>query len=211
MPRKIFSGFTHLVTAASGALGELGNDIQKSSTKILEELGHSPEALLNSFTHKGEVEATISSTYGFVRDGRWVISLRGRVHQKRKLPDEAVAKLVAQAIKCENPNLETIVSRSQNFTDDSRSNQTVVIEFDSDPGREQYAFPKSDLNGLIERDIELSDDRARKLLDAQGQTAWLSFRVVSDGHSGSGRVRLIEPEGLSVVSDIDDTIKVTIV
>ena len=217
MPLKIFSEITHLVNqslkpATSDALDKLGSKIQESKTKILEGFGHSPDAeAVNRLTHEGEVEVTIYPTYGFVQDGRWVISLRGRVHQKRKLPDEAVAKLLAQSIKCESPRLDIIVARSQNFTDDSRSHQTIVIAFDSDPDKEQYTFPKSDLNGLIERDIELSDDKARKLLDAQGETVWLSFRVVSDGHGGSGRVRLLEAEGLSVVSDIDDTIKVTIV
>ena len=32
---------------------------------------------------------------------------------------------------------------------------------------------------------------------------------MSAGHRGSARVRLIEPRGLSLISDIDDTIKVT--
>lgn len=217
MPLKIFSEITHLAnqslkTAASDALDKISAEIQESKTRIIEGLGHGVGAEdLNRLTHEGGVEVTIYPTYGFVQDARWLISLRGRVHQKRRLPDEAVARLVAKAIKCEAPHLDTLISRSRNFTDDSRSGQTVVIEFDSDPDKEQYTFPRSDLNGLIERDVELSDDKTRRLLEAQGETEWLSFRVVSNGHAGSGRVRLLGAEGLSVVTDIDDTIKVTVV
>lgn len=215
MPLKIFSEITHRVrqssqAATADALDALG-DIREARAKLLDGLGHTPDAVLNRLTHEGEVEVTIYSTYGFMQDGRWLISLRGRVHQKRRLPDEVVAGLVAKAIKCENPRMDNLVPRSRNFTDDSRSGQTVAVEFDSDPDREQFVFPKSDLNGLVERDIELSEERARRLLDVQGETAWLSFSVVSSGHAGSGRVRLLEAEGLSVVSDIDDTIKVTLV
>jgi hypothetical protein len=217
MPLKIFSKLTHLVSssvmpAASDTLGKLGEELKESRAKILEVFGHGIDVEdVNDFTHEGGVEVTIYPTYGFEREGRWVIPLRGRVHQKRRLPDEVVARLVAQTIECEDPDLHNIVSRTLNFTDDSRSGQAVVIEFDSDPDQEQYAFPKSDLNGLIERELELSGDVARKLLDSQGETAWLSFSVVSGGHTGRGRVRLLEAEGVSVVSDIDDTIKITLV
>lgn len=215
MPLKIFSELTHLVSnsmmpEASEALDRLGEEIKESKAKILEGFGHGMDLEdVNDLTHQGGVEVTIYPTYGFQREGRWVIPLRGRVHQRRRLLDEAVARLVARAIGCDHPDLQNIVSRSLSFTDDSRSGQAVVIEFDSDPDREQYAFPKSDLNGLIERELELTDHGARKLLDSQGEAAWLSFSVVSGGHTGRGRVRLLEAEGLSVVSDIDDTIKVT--
>jgi hypothetical protein len=217
MPLKIFSELTHLVShaalpAASDALDRLGEEIKESRAKIIRGFGHGVDAEdLNDFTHEGGVEVTIYPTYGFEREGRWVIPLRGRVRQKRRLPDEAVARLVAKTIECGHPDLHNIISRSRDFTDDSRSAQTVVIEFDADPGGERYAFPKSDLNGLVEREIELPGDAARRLLDSQGETAWLSFKVVSEGHAGRGRVRLLEAEGLSVVSDIDDTVKVTLV
>jgi phosphatidate phosphatase APP1 len=37
----------------------------------------------------------------------------------------------------------------------------------------------------------------------------LTYRVVSAGHDGGGRIQLLKPNGLSVISDIDDTIKIT--
>ena len=164
---------------------------------------------VNRLTHEGEVEATIYPTYGYPENGEWTIPLRGRVHQKRQLPDHVIASVVARRIDCTNPDLSNLVARSRDFTDDSRSGLTVTIQFDST--NERHSFPASDFNGLIESEIKLSDEQARGMLEAQGNTGWLAFTVVSDGHTGRGRVRLIEPEGLSVVTDIDDTIRVTLV
>jgi phosphatidate phosphatase APP1 len=45
---------------------------------------------------------------------------------------------------------------------------------------------------------------------AGGETPrWLGVTAVAEGFEGAGRVRLASPEGLSVISDIDDTIKIT--
>ncbi len=38
---------------------------------------------------------------------------------------------------------------------------------------------------------------------------WLSYRAISGGVSSEGLVQLLESEGESVISDIDDTIKIT--
>ena len=63
---------------------------------------------------------------------------------------------------------------------------------------------------MIEGLITLSAGRVTQLMHAQQSVdGWLSFNAVSEDHGGTGRVRLIEPEGLSVISDVDDTIKIT--
>ncbi len=41
------------------------------------------------------------------------------------------------------------------------------------------------------------------------QNGWLTFRASSRDHEGVGHVQLIPPIGVSVVSDIDDTVKET--
>jgi hypothetical protein len=169
-------------------------------------------AHLNNIFHDEGVEATIYPSYGYVRGGEWHIPLRGWVHQSRRLPDHLIRQSARAFIGCQDADMKNFTSRFEAFTDDSRSRQKVFIEFDSDADHERYAFPKSDLNGLIEMTVRLSAARAQKLLANQGSTdGWLRFNVVSNGHNGSGRIRLIEPEGVSFVSDIDDTIKVTLI
>ena len=210
MPFKIFSEISKAADRLK-VLEGMASDVAEKVSRVF----HAGEAGIiedvNRLTHDGEIEATIYASYGYRQNGKWIIPLRGRVQQKRKLPDDLIAGIVAKHIHCDHPDLGTLISRSRHFTDDSRSNQAVTIEFNSDPDKERYDFPRSDLNGLIEREIELSEEKAQRLLEAQGASHWLAFKVVSENHSGSGRLRLIEPEGVSVVTDIDDTIKVTIV
>jgi phosphatidate phosphatase APP1 len=164
--------------------------------------------LLNKVVHDGDVEVTIYPAYGFLQGTEWVIPLRGWVHQNRRLPDHWINELAQAIINCSDDELGNFGARFDGFSDDSRSNQTVTIQLDGDD--ERSTFQSSDLNGLIEMTVKLRADKAQALAAQQNSTdGWLSFNVVSEGHRGKGRVNLVGPRGLSVVSDIDDTIKVT--
>lgn len=163
---------------------------------------------LNQVFHDGDVEVTIYPAYGFPQGTEWVIPLRGWVHQNRRLPDHLIDELAQAIINCSDAEISNFNARFGDFCDDSRSKKTVTIQFGTD--NEQHTFPPSDLNGLIETTVKLSADKAKALAAQQSSGAgWLSFNVVSQGHRGSGKVNLVAPHGLSVVSDIDDTIKIT--
>src|SRR6185503_17819591 len=162
---------------------------------------------LNAVFHDGDVEVTIYPTYGFLQATDWAIPLRGWVHQNRRLPDHLINELAQAVIHCTNDELSTFGPRFDDFADDSRSKKVVTIQFDGDD--EQHSFPASDLNGLIEMTVKMPADKAQALLARRNSGGWLNFNVVSEGHRGTGKVNLIGPRGLSVVSDIDDTIKVT--
>jgi phosphatidate phosphatase APP1 len=165
-------------------------------------------AHLNKVFHDGDVEVTIYDTYGFLQGTEWTIPMRGWVHQNRRLPDDLIFELAQLAIGCSDAGTANFAERFDAFSDDSRSKQTVTIQFDSD--NEQHTFLMSDLNGLIESTVRMPVTKAQALLEQQNSEGnWLNFTVVSDGHRGEGRVQLIEPQGVSLVSDIDDTIKVT--
>ena len=171
-------------------------------------LKHKISTHINNVFHDGDVEVTIYPTYGFLQGDQWQIPLRGYVHQNRRLPDHLLNELAQAAIGCGDADLRNFSSRFNDFSDDSRSRQSVVIQFDTD--NERYGFQISDLNGLIEMTITLSESKAKSLLQQQDSSNnWLTFSVVSDGHRGNGKLNLIPPSGLSLVSDIDDTIKVT--
>lgn len=95
------------------------------------------------------------------------------------------------------------------FVTDDKSNERVEFTFGDDrEGRLFTATHHTDVNGLIEETLRLPDSVARQLLDGTG-ARWLSLNAVTNGGEGRGRVRLLAPEGVSVISDIDDTIKVT--
>jgi phosphatidate phosphatase APP1 len=163
---------------------------------------------LTALVHDGDVEVTIYPTYGFLDGAEWVIPLRGWVHQNRRLPDHLINEVSQAIIHCSDAEIGNFSARFDAFSDDSRSKQTVTIQFDADG--EQHTFQSSDLNGLIEKTVKLPADTAQALAARQNsRDGWLSFSVVSEGHRGKGKVNLVGSRGLSVVSDIDDTIKVT--
>ena len=163
---------------------------------------------VNDVFHDGDVEVTIYPTYGFLQATEWIIPLRGWVHQNRRLPDRLINEFVQAIINCSDAEISNFGSRFDDFSDDSRSQQAVVIQFDGD--NQRHTFQLSDLNGLIEMTIRLPVAMVDALRSQQNfADDWISFSVVSAGHRGNGKVHLIRPKGLSVVSDIDDTIKVT--
>ena len=163
---------------------------------------------LNAIVHDGDVEVTIYPTYGCLEGDEWVIPLRGWVHQNRRLPDHLINKVAQAIIHCSNDELSNFSARFDDFSDDSHVNHVVTIQFDTDD--QHHTFELSDLNGLIEMIVRMRADKAQVLVERQNSSdGWLRFNVVSKGHRGNGKVHLIGPRGLSVVSDIDDTIKVT--
>lgn len=81
-------------------------------------------------------------------------------------------------------------------------------------GNEVFSLPKpSARNGQFVGNISLSDEKIAELTsngDISG--GWLNYHLVdSYGRDISGRSQLIDPHGVSVISDIDDTIKHTCV
>lgn len=163
---------------------------------------------VSDVVHDGDVEVAIYPTYGFQQGNEWIIPLRGWVHQNRRLPDHVINEVGQAIIHCSDAEVSNFSSRFDDFTDDSRSKQTVTIQFDRD--NQRHTFQQSDLNGLIEMTLRLPAANVEALRAQQSSgNNWLSFSVVSDGHRGNGKVHLIGSRGVSVVSDIDDTIKVT--
>lgn len=160
---------------------------------------------------------TFYPTYGYRAGNDWKIQIRIWVHEPRKLAEELVRLLADNIGKTNDHELQNLATRIADIVADSESRETVIFKFDNDPNEEKWRVqsedgdhPKSTLNGIIEGFITLSNSRALQLLKAQHETDnWLTFRATSKDHSGVGRVRLIEPKGLSVISDIDDTIKIT--
>ncbi len=160
------------------------------------------------------MEVTFYPAYGYRSGDSWNIPTRTWVHEKRGLMTRIINEVAERKVKCAGAEVEKMKSRLADFPADDSKDQKVTIQFDSDPDQEKFHLGESDPNGLIKTELKLSNARAQKLLESQGSSeassrGWLTYHAVSKGHTGKGRVRLIEPEGVSVVSDIDDTIKVT--
>lgn len=159
-------------------------------------------------------QVTFYRSYGFKdRDG-WSIPLRAWVHEPRLL-SAVTGRLSAALGVSDEHELATFQRRFRHFVADSESREALSLRFEQDDqdrrivGAEGQAA-RTDLNGLVAGSLTLSDLEAQTLLERQGSTSgWLAFRASSAGHDGVGHVQLIPPTGVSVVSDIDDTVKET--
>lgn len=160
---------------------------------------------------------TFYPTYGYQQDDQWIIPMRIWVHENQELTTAVLVKLTDSFTDITDVEKANFKSRLADFVADDESREQVSFTFNNDPEQVVYQvqdqtgeFPRTDLNGLVEGFIMLPSAKATELLARQGSPqGWLTFRAISKEHTGRGLVKLVEPQGLSVISDIDDTIKVT--
>lgn len=170
-----------------------------------------------------EKRVTFYTTYGSHGVRGWDIPLKIWVHEEPDFVRRLAAKAAlgelqerAELAELSADQEQHFIFRTHGFIADSESNELVLFRFDKDPDSTRFYIRNTenrvgtDRNGLIEGSITISEEKAESLLAAQeSRDGWLTFYAVSENHGGVGRVRLIPPEGTSVISDVDDTIKVT--
>lgn len=101
---------------------------------------------------------------------------------------------------------ENFESRTQLFRFDSERNKNIKIAFKD---KTSYKFPATDKHGFSHRKF-LLDHSDLTFVKNSSQVQWLFFSAVlpeSDTRHFSGQLMLLPNTGLSVISDIDDTIK----
>ena len=162
-------------------------------------------------------QVTVYNTYGYLDGDEWVIPVRAWVHNPRRLTERLVTR-VSRSVGGLNRNESRIFrERIRDLSADSRSRRVVTFQFDCDPEEETYRivdeareYPRTDQNGIVRGEIRISAEKAEKIMECgQSNDGWISFEATSRRHAGTGQIQLIEPEGISVISDIDDTIKIT--
>ena len=167
---------------------------------------------------------TVSDSYGYrdpADDGMWVVPMRVWVHDNRDTPfvEDAIENwaighfekdLERPLEPDEKAQLRTCLA---NFIADDKSGESVRFSFAGDATGKVFLFThETTHNGVIEENIRVPDELIRACYARRADAnRWLEVEArTGDAHgSGKGRIRFLEPEGLSVVSDIDDTIKIT--
>lgn len=100
-----------------------------------------------------------------------------------------IGKLAEGRIKCSAQEQETLKLRLADFLAKDKHEQQVEIQFDSDPDQEPFLLGESDRNGLIRKELRLSEAQSRRLLNSQGSTkGWLTYHAIK-GLTGKGRIR----------------------
>lgn len=174
-------------------------------------------AVQSKATASGSTNVMVYPTYGYLDGDEWVVPMRVLIFDTRTSVERVVTRLAASRYNLSDRERQNFRNRMRYIVADSESRERPVFVFDGDPGETEYQVLnedgralRSDLNGLINGTIRIPADKAEELLENSGsENGWLTIRSVSRNLRGSGRIQLIEPEGLSVISDIDDTIKIT--
>jgi len=160
---------------------------------------------------------TFYNTHGHVNaDGDWEFPLRIYAYERRNSVERMTTRMARSRYNLTPKEADRFRNRIRGLVADSESRENVSFVFDNDPENEEFYLQneeggrvRTDLNGIATGLVKISPGKAEQLIEAQNSdNGWLSFTAAS-GHRGTGYVQLIEPEGLSIVSDIDDTIKVT--
>ncbi|HEX5110179.1 MAG TPA: phosphatase domain-containing protein [Vicinamibacterales bacterium] len=153
-----------------------------------------------------EKTVTVFPAYGYRKGGAWIVPVRVWVHKRRPIDivsDDQIHTLLSgddTLLVLKADDITRCRARVMDFIADSDSGERVTIQC----GGERFRFPETDENGLIEGELNLSGSKSGTLTI----TATVEQKIGRD-FEGIGSVTLVEPEGKSVVSDIDDTVKVT--
>ncbi len=140
--------------------------------------------------------------------GEWHLPIHGWIYEPQ---DSRARRAIFERVLSSRYDLATDDRTEPNFArrlnlliaDNERGKRIVI----SIAGRTEV-LPASEPNGHFSTTLTLPADE----LSAFGDGASLSFSAVTgeqEDREFTGEVRLVEPAGLSVISDIDDTVKVS--
>jgi len=215
---SLFSKITREVRESVGeALESAGDHAERAGRSVLEKA----RALRSEIFGQ---HVTAYPAYAYRDAGEpafWIAPMRVWVHDNRDTPgvEEMLERLVVAHFErdlgkaLEPAEAARLEERMACFIADDKSNENVEFSFAGDPSGQWFRFAQpTTANGVIEESIRIPDELVRALTPNE-PTADGSLKIhvrTTDGNgAGEGRIRFLAPRGLSIVSDIDDTVKIT--
>ncbi|UCE86979.1 MAG: App1 family protein [Deltaproteobacteria bacterium] len=143
------------------------------------------------------------------RDGAtWVVPIHGWIYEperdsgwRREVIEEVQEHL---EVAPDSPDGRRCAERARRFLVDNERGKEISIRI----GGRVHTLPESGANGHFEGTVRLPANR----IERHARRGVLEFQAITtarDGRRFAGRVLLPPREGVSVISDIDDTIKVS--
>src|SRR5688572_21570673 len=169
-------------------------------------------------------EVTVYPSYGYADPydpQAWIVPMRVWVHDNRDTPivESAVERWAARHFAedlgeplspDQKAQLEYVLAA---FIADDKSDEHVAFRFSADPEQRVFQFAQPTThNGVAEENFRFPSEFVHELRSqAAADAPWLGIEAfTTDGNGrGAGQIRFLERNGLSIISDIDDTIKVT--
>lgn len=143
----------------------------------------------------------------------WKVHIHGWIFQPEadSLKRAAALSLVRRSLGIEKGTAEQqrLYEILRAFLVDNKRGKQLSIRL----GNEIYPLGMSQPNGHIEATFSVPEEKVKQwITEPEKQAGWVAFSVVlpeGDQRMFNGKVQFIEPQGISVISDIDDTIKIS--
>jgi len=157
-------------------------------------------------------EVTLAPSYGYVdqTSGEVVLKIRGWIYES----DANLASrftflsLLEGYIDASVTEPQDIERRVDPFLSTVQEDEILKIQI----GQNYYEMKASSSSGNFSGEIRLSSAEAVDIINAQGGSDAISYRIIltkADSRVIEGEVALLSQGGTVVISDIDDTIKVS--
>lgn len=138
----------------------------------------------------------------------WHLPVHGWIHEQE---DSQARKVAVEKILQKSFDLSVTPQTNDNF-----SRRLNLLLADNERGKRIvvniaggiYELPESTENGQFEKTIVISAAEAAKY----SENGFIRYTAVTDDtepREFTGAVRLLQPDGISIISDIDDTVKVS--
>jgi hypothetical protein len=141
--------------------------------------------------------------------GRWQVSVHGWIFKPEMRSTRRVATLGLlrrlMRVRRGDPAEVLFQERAGHFLVDNERGKRLRVRF----GGSEHALEKSATNGHFRGEVMVEAEKAQRALEGRSD-GWAGFEAVTvegDARRFPGAAQLIEPNGWSVVSDIDDTVK----
>ncbi|CAF4596574.1 unnamed protein product [Rotaria sp. Silwood1] len=171
------------------------------------------------FRHFDKEEMLLFPDIGYQslnNDSIWKIMMHGWRYERNRRRDwfgfsaslwvERIAKQLLDEKDILYLNGSINRDRLKPFFVEDESNEKIHIKFDE----KIFSF-LTDSQGQFNEEIEISNDEIQKLKQQQGGSSFITYEAIGDNKDKTtGIIQLIEPrKGISVISDVDDTIKIS--
>ena len=149
-----------------------------------------------------------SDAYLSTKDNMWHIPIHGWVYERENswFQKNLFTKILQYKydLTIEEDSSSIFNQRAGLLLADNERNKSIIITV----GDKAFSLAKSEANGHFNDEIILSENEVKKF-SAENRITYTAVLPQNDKRKFFGSSQLIEPEGLSVISDIDDTVKIT--
>lgn len=144
-------------------------------------------------------------------DGSWNAVIQGCAYHPRVtwLRGKPMMGLIRRFMRVDREADEFFRSRMRQFLVNFASGRRVSIAI----GEQLFSVGPTDAAGLFRTEINLRPEEMETVPEASTPSiSWVRFRAIlagGDEREFNGLIQLLNPEGVSIISDVDDTLKVS--